>query len=248
MSSIITRDYQGHAIAYQGDGWFNATQAAAKYGKEPRDLLRLHETCLYIEAFAKARGIPFHPVFAQRKASEKVTGGNSGFRPELKSVEGLIKVKRGSSLSGGGTWLHPKLAVHFARWLDPRFAVWCDEQIDALVRGRDDWRKLRHQSASSCKVLNEVLRLVRQDSGKATEPHHYINESRLVNWAICGEFKGLDRDRLSAAELALLAFLEQRNAVLIGRGLSYDQRKPMLKQYAMDWQLDRLAIDGEAAA
>ncbi len=248
MSQIITRDYQGHAIAYQGDGWFNATQAAAKFGKEPRDWLRLHETCLYIEAFAKARGIPFRPVFAQRKASEKVTGGNSGFRPELKSVEGLIKVKRGSPLSGGGTWLHPKLAVRFAQWLDVDFAVWCDEQIDALIRGRDDWRKLRHQSASSFKVANEILRMVRQDSGKATEPHHYANEARLVNWALAGEFKGLDRDSLSAPELALLAFLEERNAVLIGRGLTYDQRKPMVKQYAMDWRMDRLAINGEAAA
>jgi hypothetical protein len=26
----------------------------------------------------------------------------------------------------GGTWAHPKLAVFFARWLDVRFAVWCD--------------------------------------------------------------------------------------------------------------------------
>ena len=25
--------------------------------------------------------------------------------------------------------------------------------------------------------------------------------------------------------------------MLIGRGLSYDQRKPMMKQYAMDWRL-----------
>lgn len=27
------------------------------------------------------------------------------------------------------------------------------------------------------------------------------------------------------------------NAVLIGRDLNYDQRKPMMKQYAMDWRL-----------
>lgn len=29
----------------------------------------------------------------------------------------------------GGTLLHPKLAVFFARWLDVRFAVWCDLMI-----------------------------------------------------------------------------------------------------------------------
>ena len=48
--------------------------------------------------------------------------------------------------------------------------------------------------------------------------------------------------------MALLTFLEQRNTILIGRELPYKQRKPMLKQYAMDWKANLLAIDGEAAA
>jgi hypothetical protein len=30
---------------------------------------------------------------------------------------------------------HPKLAVVFARWLDVQFSVWCDLQIDKLLRG-----------------------------------------------------------------------------------------------------------------
>ncbi|OLL30047.1 DNA-binding protein [Burkholderia sp. SRS-W-2-2016] len=43
-----------------------------------------------------------------------------------------LKTKRGR---GGGTWMHPKLAVRFAQWLDMDFAVWCDEQIDHILRG-----------------------------------------------------------------------------------------------------------------
>lgn len=35
----------------------------------------------------------------------------------------------------GGTWAHPKLAVFFARWLDVKFAVWCDAMIDDIVKG-----------------------------------------------------------------------------------------------------------------
>ena len=31
--NLITRDYQGHAIVLQDDGWFNATQAAAQMGR-----------------------------------------------------------------------------------------------------------------------------------------------------------------------------------------------------------------------
>lgn len=45
----------------------------------------------------------------------------------------LVKVKKGSSVNGGGTWFHPKLAVAFARWLDVKFAVWCDMQIEKIL-------------------------------------------------------------------------------------------------------------------
>jgi len=135
--AIVTLDYQGHAIAYQDDGWFNATQAAAKFNKVPHDWMRLPATVEYIDALARKYGKFPH-----------------------------LKTKRGAT---GGTWLHPRLAVRFAQWLDTDFAVWCDEQIDSLLRGKDDWRKLRHQAASSFKVANDILKLVREDAGKATE-------------------------------------------------------------------------------
>lgn len=44
----------------------------------------------------------------------------------------LTMAQRGD---GGGTWAHPKLAVFFARWLDVRFAVWCDAVIDDILTG-----------------------------------------------------------------------------------------------------------------
>jgi hypothetical protein len=37
---------------------------------------------------------------------------------------------------GVGSFGHPKLAVFFARWLDVRFAVWCDMVIDEIIRGQ----------------------------------------------------------------------------------------------------------------
>lgn len=102
-----------------------------------------------------------------------------------------------------------------------------------------DWRKLRHEAASTYKVMGAILQMTRADDGKPTAPHHFSNEARLVNFTVSGEFKSLDRDALSAADLALLAHLEERNAVLIGRGIAYDQRKTMLTQYAMDWRVAR---------
>ena len=222
---LVTKDYQGHAIAYQDDGWFNATQAAAKWGKRPNDWLALQSTKDYIEAF-KRHNADVKKTHITRKGRFSDTG-NSGITQEQ------------------GTWLHPKLAVAFARWLDADFAVWCDAQIDSLIRGKDDWRKLRHASASSFKVANDILKMVREANDKDTEDHHYMNEARLVNWVLTGEFKGVDRDTLSAKQLDLLAHLQERNAVLIGRGLEYQLRKNMLKSYAMDW---KMALLGGVAA
>lgn len=205
--SIVTFEYQGHAIDYQDDGWFNATAAASQFSRRVDHWLANQETKAYIASLCEITNTP---------------------------LSGYLKTKRGA---GGGTWLHPKLAVRFAQWLDPRFAVWCDIQIDNLLRGKSDWRKLRHESAASFKVMTAMLQMTRADAGKDTVGYHFSNEARLVNSLLSGEFKALDRDALSADELALLAHLEERNAVLIGRGIAYEKRKDMLKQYAMDWRV-----------
>jgi len=199
---IVKSDFQGSEISFTDDGWFNATQAASKFGKEPYEWMRLPETQSYLNALTRKYGkIPYY------------------------------KTKRGQ---GGGTWLHPKLAVRFSQWLDIDFAIWCDEQIDNILRGKLDQKKLRHESASGYKVMAAILLLDRQERGKDTKTHHYTNEARLINWALTGKFQSIDRDSLAAKELDVLAKLQEKNSVLIGRGVDYDTRKKIIEQYAID--------------
>lgn len=106
MHSLITAEYQGVPFTFQNDGWFNATAAAARYGKRPVDWTTQKEAREYMGVLADV------------------------FKCEPQS---LLKTRKGRHHSG--TWMHPKLAVRFAQWLDPRFAVWCDMQIDDIVRG-----------------------------------------------------------------------------------------------------------------
>lgn len=206
--SLVPVQYSGHMISFDEGAWFNATQAAAFYGKRPIDWLKQKDVKEYLDLLCQ-----FH----------KVTQNH------------FIKTRRGKNV--GGTWFHPKIAIPFARWCDPSFAIWCDDQITKILTGthpRYDWKRLRHSAIASNKVMAEALRIVREESGKATLAHHYSNECRLINWALTGDFSAVERDSLSDIDLAMLAHLETRNSVLVGRGLDYQTRKALLRDYAID--------------
>lgn len=220
MKGLIISQYNGQPLSFNENGWFNATQASKQFGKRPNDWLNLVETQDYIQALSDVMGI-------------SITSKNG-------NCINLIKTKRGKE--DGGTWLHPKLAVPFSRWLDVRFGIWCDIQIDSLLRGNHpifDKRRLRHQAAATYKAVSAVLKLSREQSGKETKPHHYMNEARLINWAITGQFTGLDRDSLSYDELDLLAELEAQDLILIGSQCTYDQRKTALNLFAQNFRSNR---------
>jgi len=141
------------------------------------------------------------------------------------------------------------LGVRFAQWLNVDFAVWCDEQIEGFLKGQHphfDWRRARSQATASFKVMTDVLQMVRQESGKATASRHYVNEVRLVNGVLTGQFSALDRERLSESDLNLLANLEVRNSVLIGRGLPYQDRKLLLSQYVIDMRSASTTLEAAA--
>lgn len=239
-TNLVQSEFNGAVYSFRDDGWFNATQAAARFGKEATAWLRQTDTVEYLAALHK-RDNPnsgFLPEFRKLNELYRNRTEAPGFRAKLLRLvkqTGLVKARQGAQENGGGTWLHPKLAVPFARWLDVDFAVWCDDQIDGLIRGSHpafDWKRARSEAASSFKVMNAVCLLVRQQQGKATGAHHYINEARLVNWALTGEFRGIDRDALPGDDLDLLAKLEECNAVLLGCGMDYKERKQRLERFA----------------
>lgn len=204
MTEIVKATFEDKEISFREDGWFNATEAAAKFGKRPVKWLELATTKAYIEELSEMLNCP---------------------------KNGLLSKKRGNR---GGTWMHPKLGVAFARWLDVRFSIWCDMQIDNILRGEIDTKRLRHEAAASFKLMQGMLHDVRNGNGKTTKPYHYSNEARLINYALTGEFKRVDRDSLPPHELDKLALFEKKNAILIGRGVEYKDRKKMLEQYALD--------------
>lgn len=211
-SNVIPLQYEGQAYSFNSAGWINATEAAKRFAKKPNDWLKQDETKEYLREMSAALNC---------------------------DPESLLKTRRGRYDSG--TWLHPKLGVRFAQWLSTRFAVWCDLQIDRLIHeGAEDWLKLRDSAAIGYRGMCDALQLTREAQGKPSARHHFINEARLINIAVFGHAKGMDRDALSPAELRLLALIEQRDTFLLGRGLDYQQRKQELTRYAQKQLLPQL--------
>ncbi|HFA4942575.1 TPA: KilA-N domain-containing protein [Neisseria gonorrhoeae] len=110
--NVSVLNFGNTPVSFRQDGFLNATAIASHFGKLPKDYLKSEQTQQYISALAENLSV-------RRKI--------------LTEANQIVIVKRGGSEQG--TWLHPKLAIHFARWLNPKFAVWCDEQIEILLNG-----------------------------------------------------------------------------------------------------------------
>ncbi|HZW20240.1 Rha family transcriptional regulator [Noviherbaspirillum sp.] len=94
------------------------------------------------------------------------------------------------------------------------------------------WTESRRQATVSFQAMMEALSVVRKEDGKLTLPHHFANESKLINFAAFGKFESVDRDGLSQADLQFLEKLETKNIFLIAKNCSYQQRKTALVAYA----------------
>lgn len=136
MSNIIPFEYNGKFVRFDLNGWINATDIAREFDKQPNDWLSQRETIKYLCALSKALGKG--DFMQELREIKDLDGARAASRAKilrLAKSTGLVVAKAGV---GGGTWLHPKLAVHFARWLSADFAVWCDLHIDAVLRGSGD--------------------------------------------------------------------------------------------------------------
>jgi hypothetical protein len=155
-NDLITAEYKGIPYTFQGDGWFNATIAAKRYGKFPKDWLKLDETRDYIAALSQLSNGSQNPIWH--------------------------KTKRGNN---GGTWLHPKLAVRFAQWLDVNFAVWCDMQIDGILRtpaGENDSEELSSVADRTGLFVSAVFSVIRHRLGFGTVYRAFNNAAGASNF------------------------------------------------------------------
>lgn len=110
MDNLQIFQYNGNSITFQlgnGDVMVNANEMAKPFGKRPIDYLRLQSTNELLMAYVRKNHI---------------------------SENQLVTTKDGSSVNGGGTWLHEDIALDFAQWLSIDFKLWCNDRLKELLK------------------------------------------------------------------------------------------------------------------
>lgn len=154
MSEIIPFDYQGQSVRFNAGGWINATEIARREGRRLDHWLKTEETKAYVTTLERHLNTP--------------------------AKGDLIRTRRGRD---GGTWLHPKLAVAFARWISPDFGVWCDLQIDALIRQGMAVQGHEH-------LISLLLRPEPSEWERRFPPEYYQALARVTNTRYLGHSGG----------------------------------------------------------
>ncbi|WP_196799859.1 KilA-N domain-containing protein [Mariprofundus ferrooxydans] len=188
--------------------YFNATKIANQFNKDIQVFIRMDETIQYIRCI--------------------VSDSNSGLKTDLD----CIKTRRGKY---GGTWLHQKLALRFARWCSVSFEYQLDQWVEQRIQDEHNRQQARDAVRTGFLPLTHAI----QSAHEAVMPYHYSNECNLINKLVLGmnakQFKkknGVNsvRDACDAHQIHMLGKLQRINASLIEIGMDYEARSRHLKR------------------
>lgn len=122
IMAITELDYEGNKVPFDinGDIMVNATQMAKPFGKFVKDWLNLQQTREYVKVLIISR-------------EEISPNGDNQAVSDITNIPGFIRTQQGGRPSEQGTWINRKLAIRFAQWLNPAFAVWVDDRIEEML-------------------------------------------------------------------------------------------------------------------
>lgn len=224
MGNLKKFKYEGSPIQFEvidGKIMANATLMCDAFDKRTNDWLALKSANRYIEAITRKNGI----------------SGNE-----------VVIIKSGSPNNGGGTWIHERLIINLARWLDIDFEIWCDEKIAELLRTgktelktQAEWDIKRYIAKTNYRLQTDAIKeniIPYRMVSKDREHFIYIDEAEVINIAVFGmtsrEWKKLNpelarsgknmRDYANMHQLIVLANMESFNSILINKNMPKEQR------------------------
>jgi KilA-N domain len=205
---IATRDVNGVDIEQrQTDGFINGTAMSVAHGKDLNDWFTTRDSLELFSALADDLQIEikvgdFRDLDVSRLSASKYA----------EIFPGLVFSKRGSPSTGGGTWLHPDLAIQLAQWCNKPFAIqvgrWIREwmtsaynpiQLEAdadRVAIRDDLGKVKRLELTD-QVKYFLQKTGKYDLSNPKTRFYFSNAHDQLNKVITGETSKEMRFRLS---------------------------------------------------
>lgn len=205
----------------------NATEMAKPFGKLAKDWLSNKSTKKFLSTLSAVRTIP---------------------------LTGLVEIKQGGN-GEQGTWMHEDVALEFARWLSPEFAIWCNDRIkELLLNGKvelnqspsytiedpiaraEAWIQEQKKMQEEKKLLQLESDMWKKDSKEITEElvSHIPNLEFVERVATC-QTKGAYKMKFIAG---MLNIRFRSNNSLLGRNRLYEllQDEEILDSDLMPYQ------------
>lgn len=179
--------YNGNPITFRVNGnvMVSATNMAKPFEKQPIQWLRYEQSQEFLSALSKLRN---------------------------HSLADLVQVKKGGT--NPGTWFHEDVALEFARWLSPAFAIWCNDRIKEILTGRT-FSFPAEMKPTNCAVLT-----CRTADGESKQAYLFWGDDK---WFRCDKWNG-DREILMSSMLRQIGDYDkeviqyERNAYFLKNG------------------------------
>lgn len=158
MNNPVVYDYKGSQISFMSGNnvMINATQMAKPFGKRSIDWLQNQSSIEYLNELSKVR---------------------------KSTLADLVQVMKGGN--NPGTWMHEDVALEFARWLSPSFAIWCNDRIKELLQhGITATQPTLEQIISNPDLVIKLATQLKQERAEKEElEQQAINQSEQLKVA-----------------------------------------------------------------
>lgn len=143
MNTIINLNYRGNAVPVKmvdGEPWVHLNAIGRPYNKEPNQWLKSEPAKEYVDAVELLDKQTDSDPLAQISSKRALSVQHGGKNP--------------------GTWASELVALEFARWCDPAFAIWCNRQLRELMTKGE--LKIDMKAESLMLRWNQTLVMIKQ--------------------------------------------------------------------------------------
>jgi hypothetical protein len=156
--NIITKLFEHQEIFFdqiENELYLNATKTAKVFKKDLSNWKKSSTTIEYMEILNRS----------------------------VNSTERELMIIRqgGNDKNSQGTWIHKSLIILFARWLSPEFAVWCDLQIEEILKSQNS-QPIQTQTSQDFDIKSytqqnrDLIELIKIINSENAMTLHYLDK------------------------------------------------------------------------